>query len=50
MMKKGALEADEIASSWETVQQIPVDLRHIDIKSALRISTNYNIYAYDTYF
>jgi predicted nucleic acid-binding protein len=50
MMKKNILRADEVASSWEFVQDIPVDLRHIDIKSALRIATNYNIYAYDAYF
>jgi predicted nucleic acid-binding protein len=50
MMKKNILRADEVASSWEFVQDISVDLRHIDIKSALRIATNYNIYAYDAYF
>lgn len=50
MMKKSTLQADEVASSWEIVQHIPVDLRHIDIKSALKIATNYNIYAYDAYF
>jgi predicted nucleic acid-binding protein len=50
MMKKSVLQADEVASSWEIVQHIPVDLRHIDIKSALKIATNFNIYAYDAYF
>jgi len=50
MMKKSVLQADEVASSWEIVQRIPVDLRHIDIKSALKIATKFNIYAYDAYF
>lgn len=50
MMKKNVLQADEVASSWEIVQHIPVDLRHIDIKSALKIATKFNIYAYDAYF
>jgi predicted nucleic acid-binding protein len=50
MMKKNVLQADEVASSWDIVQHIPVDLRRIDIKSALKIATNYNIYAYDAYF
>ena len=50
MMKKSVLQADEVASSWEIVQHIPVDLRHIDIKSALKIATKFNIYAYDAYF
>jgi len=50
MMKKSALEADEVVSVWEMVQHIPVDLRRIDIKSALKIATEFNIYAYDAYF
>ena len=50
MMKKNALKKKELESAWEIVQQIPVDLRHTDIKSALRIAINFNIYAYDAYF
>lgn len=50
MMKKNTLQIEEVLSSWEIVQHIPVDLRHIDIKSALKIATSYNIYAYDAYF
>jgi predicted nucleic acid-binding protein len=50
MMKKHVLKADEVTSSWGIVQQIPVELRHIDINSALEIATHYNIYAYDAYF
>ena len=50
MLKKGSLQADEVASSWEIVQHIPVDLRSINIKSALKIATEFNIYAYDAYF
>lgn len=50
MMKKKALKKKEVASTWEFVQQIPVDLRHTDIKSALNIAIRFNIYAYDAYF
>lgn len=50
MMKKKALKKREVISAWEVVQQIPVDLRHTDIKSALKIATKFNIYAYDAYF
>jgi len=50
MLKKGSLQADEVASSWEIVQHIPVDLRRINIKSALKIAIEFNIYAYDAYF
>jgi predicted nucleic acid-binding protein len=50
MMKKNTLKKEEVASAWEMVQQIPVDLRRTDIKSALKIATKFNIYAYDAYF
>jgi predicted nucleic acid-binding protein len=50
MMKKSSLKKEEVVSAWEVVQQIPVDLRHTDIKSALRIAIKFNIYAYDAYF
>ncbi len=50
MMKKNALKKEEVALVWEVVQQIPVDLRHTDIKAALSIAVRYNIYAYDAYF
>jgi len=49
-MKRSVLKKEEVASVWEAVQQIPVDLRHTDIKSALGIATEFNIYAYDAYF
>jgi predicted nucleic acid-binding protein len=50
MMKKNALNKEEVESAWEIIQQIPVDLRQTDIKSALRIATQFNLYAYDAYF
>ena len=50
MMKKSALKKEEVASAWEVVQHIPVDLRDTDIKSALNIAIKFNIYAYDAYF
>jgi predicted nucleic acid-binding protein len=50
MMKKGTLHSDEIQISWEFIQQIPVELKRIDIKSALNIAATFNIYAYDAYF
>jgi predicted nucleic acid-binding protein len=50
MMKKNALKKEEVASAWDVVQHIPVDLRHTDIKSALNIAIKFNIYAYNAYF
>ena len=50
MMKKRTLEAEELTSAWDMVQAIPVELRRIDIRSALEIASRFNIYAYDAYF
>ena len=50
MMKKNTLKKEEVTTAWEIVQQIPVDLRHTDIKSALSIAIKFNLYAYDAYF
>ena len=50
MMKRNALNADEVILAWDMIQHIPVDLRRIDIGAALNIATQYNIYAYDAYF
>ena len=50
MMKRNALEAEEVILAWDMVQYIQVDLRRIDIRAALDIATQYNIYAYDAYF
>jgi predicted nucleic acid-binding protein len=50
MMKKNALKKEEVLSAWEIVQQIPVDLRHTNIKSALSIAIKFNLYVYGAYF
>jgi predicted nucleic acid-binding protein len=50
MMKRSALNANEVILAWDMVQTIPVDLRRIDIRAALNIATQHNIYAYDAYF
>ena len=50
MMKKRTLEKEEVSAAWEAVQQIAVDLRPTEIKSALKLATEHNIYAYDAYF
>jgi predicted nucleic acid-binding protein len=50
MLKKGTLQPREILSSWEIIQQIPIELRRTDIKYALEIAVKFGIYAYDAYF
>jgi predicted nucleic acid-binding protein len=50
LMKRNVLNADEVIAAWDMVQNIPVDLRRIDIRAAIKVATQYNIYAYDAYF
>lgn len=50
MKKRGTLQTNEVIAAWKMVQEIPVDLRSVDIESALEIANEFNIYAYDAYF
>jgi len=50
MLKRNRLEPDDLLSVWDATQQIPVDLRSINIRDALKIAAKFNIYAYDAYF
>lgn len=50
MAKRNILEKRDLLSAWKMVQRIPVELRQVDIESALEIALEFNIYAYDAYF
>lgn len=50
MLKRRRLEPDNLLSVWDAIQQIPVDLRSVNIREALKIASQFNIYAYDAYF
>ncbi len=50
MLKRRRLTGSELLNVWDAVQKIPVDLRSIDIRKALKIASQFNIYAYDAYF
>ncbi|MFH2091335.1 MAG: type II toxin-antitoxin system VapC family toxin [Pseudomonadota bacterium] len=50
MLKRGRLVPEDIFIVWDAIQQIPVDLRSVDIREALKIASKFNIYAYDAYF
>ena len=50
MLKKGALKPREVLLAWDAVQAIAVDLRAVDIRSALGIAARLGVYAYDAYF
>ena len=50
MLKRCKLMPDDLLTVWDATEQIPVDLRSIDIRGALKIASQFNIYAYDAYF
>lgn len=50
MLKRRRLEPENLLSAWDATQQIPVDLRSVNIREALKIASRFNIYAYDAYF
>jgi len=50
MVKRKNLTKDEALAAFEGVASIPVRLVSVDIKQALKLALDYNIYAYDAYF
>ncbi len=50
MVKRNKLTKDEALLAFEGVKSIPVRLVSIDIRQALKLALEYNIYAYDAYF
>ena len=50
MLKRRRLEPEDLLSVWDATQQIPVDLRNVNIRDALKVASQFNIYAYDAYF
>jgi len=50
MLKRKRISSNELIDIWDATQKIPVDLRRIDIRKALEIASQFNIYAYDAYF
>jgi len=50
MVKRKQLTHEEALLAYDAVSMIPVRLVSIDIKQALNLALEYNIYAYDAYF
>jgi len=50
LKRKGLLRANEVISCWNAAHAIAVDLRPVDMRSALNLAVRFNIYAYDAYF
>jgi len=50
MVKRKKLTTNEALAAFEGVQSIPVRLVSVDIRQAVKMALEYNIYAYDAYF
>ena len=50
MIKRNQVTPDEALSALQSASLIPVRLIEIDIKLALKLAIEFNIYAYDAYF
>ncbi len=50
MLKKRLILPSEIQPAWDAVEAIPVDLRPLEIRTALDLAVRFGIYAYDAYF
>jgi predicted nucleic acid-binding protein len=50
MVKRKTLLTDEAVLAWDAIQNIPVDLRRINIMAALKIAMQHSTYACDAYF
>jgi predicted nucleic acid-binding protein len=50
LFRRGILTSEQVVAAWDAVQSIAVELRGVDISSALRIACRFGSYAYDAYF
>lgn len=50
MVKRGKLTQEEAFSVYDIIQQVPVELRKVDIHQSILIAFEYKIYAYDAYW
>ncbi len=50
LFKRNILRKEEVNTVWHAIQNIPVEVQSVDIKSSLTIAVDYMIYAYDAFF
>ncbi|OIP47946.1 MAG: VapC toxin family PIN domain ribonuclease [Deltaproteobacteria bacterium CG_4_10_14_3_um_filter_60_8] len=50
MVKRSRITPEEALSVFDILQQVPVELRPVEIRKALRLAVEYQIYAYDAYW
>jgi predicted nucleic acid-binding protein len=50
MLKRKRATLEQMQQAWNAYQQISLRLLDVDIEQSLRLSAQYDIYAYDAYF
>lgn len=50
LLRKKVLKSGMAVKVWDAVIDIPVELKPVDIRSAIAIADKHGIYAYDAYF
>ncbi len=50
LLRKKVLKSGMAVKVWDAVIDIPVELKPVDIRSAVAIADKHQIYAYDAYF
>ena len=50
MYKRHRLKGEQIIQSYGLFESLPLRLVKVDMAAALKLSCNYNIYAYDAYY
>ena len=50
MQKRRVIEPHEMEAAWDAAERIRVELRAVDVRSALAIAARLSLYAYDAYF
>ena len=50
LLRRNRIDAADVLRTWDVLMEIPVELRPIEIRSALELAGANKIYAYDAYF
>ena len=50
LYRRKRLKASDVLKIWDSLMDIPVELKQIEVRSALEIAIESMIYAYDAYF
>ena len=50
LYRRKRLNRSDVLKIWDSLMDIPVELKPIEVRSALEIAIESNVYAYDAYF